>query len=85
MRQRLQIQRFHHTKLLENSIKPIHCGSKWYSTETTEDKSTKITAGDVSATKTVTPKRTLKERIINYLSSSKSVCRQKQLKQNLFY
>lgn len=70
--QRLQIQRFHHTNSLVNSIKPLHCGSMWYSTETTGEKSIKMAAE--APVKTVKPKRTLKDKIIDYFASSKSVC-----------
>lgn len=78
--QRLQIQRFLHTKSLVNSIKPLHCGTMWYSTEGNGDKSTKITGGVEAAAvaKTVKPKRTLKDKIIDYFASSKSVSIQSQ-------
>lgn len=49
----------------------MHCGRMWYSTETTENKSTK---GAVAEAKAVTPKRSLTDRIKNYFASTKSVC-----------
>lgn len=69
--QRLQIQRLQHTKTHVNSIKPLQCGSMWYSTQTNEDKSTEMVVG---AAETVNPQRTLKDKIMDYFFSSKSVC-----------
>lgn len=80
--QQLQIRRLHQTKLPINSISSLHCcysirfsgtpkipSNRWYSTETPAQH-TKATTTDEA----IQPKRTLKERIIAYFHTKKSVC-----------